>query len=313
MNTNRESKFCVVCGNTDIKFLTKYRATHPTFSDIEIVECNSCGMVFADPMPSEENVKEYNSSYFKNAPDGLTFNKVANAYYFAIAQIRYNYVQQYLTKNKIKVNNVLEIGPGPGYFAENWILNHPDNNYYAIESDTSCYGSLEKAGVKLIENTDYKIDGGIDLVVTSHVLEHVIKPDEFLLFATKSLNKGGALFIEVPCQDWKHKPTDEPHLLFFDKKSMKHLLNKINFEKVEIGYYGQSIENLLNRSSFDLLFKKIKDKLIYYGLIWPFSAKKPGLELLNPLQRAAVAQFEAHIESSIPAWWLRSIAQKATD
>jgi hypothetical protein len=312
MSINRESKFCVVCGNTDIKFLTKYRATHPTFSDIKIVECNTCGMVFANPMPSENDLEVYNTEFFMNAYGGLSNTKVANAYFYAIARLRYGYIQQFLKKNNIQVNNVLEIGPGHGYFAENWILHHPDNKYFAIESDDSCYSSLNKAGVKLIDNTDFKIDGGIDLVVISHVLEHVAKPNDFLLNATKSLKRGGALFIEVPCQDWKHKPFDDPHLLFFDKKAMKHLLHRLDFENVETGYYGQHIETLQKRSSIDLLLKKIQDKLIYYGLIWPFSGKKVGMEELeDPFERAAVAQYEAHRESNEPAWWLRSISQKS--
>ena len=46
------------------------------------------------------------------------------------------------------------------------------------------------------------------------------------------LKKKGHLFIEVPCKDWDHKNEDEPHLLFFDKKSMVRLAEKLKIEIV---------------------------------------------------------------------------------
>ena len=151
-----------------------------------------------------------------------------------------------------------------------------------------------------------------DMVVISHVLEHVTNPADFLQFATSKLKKGGVLFIEVPCQDWKHKPLDEPHLLFFEKKSMQLLLDKLGFTSIYLAYFGKKISQLNEPSSLNLFFNRIQNKMIYLGLTWPFSGKKVGMEgLEKPLERASMSQYKAHIQSDEPAWWLRAISIKS--
>ena len=64
-------------------------------------------------------------------------------------------------------------------------------------------------------------EGKMDVIIISHVLEHVSDPKGFLSFANSFLKKGGALFVEIPCNDFQHKTIMEPHLLFFDKKPLK--------------------------------------------------------------------------------------------
>ena len=81
-----------------------------------------------------------------------------------------------------------------------------------------------------------------DVVIISHVLEHVSNPIEFLKLMTLKLREGGVLYIDVPCLDYLHKDLDEPHLLFFDKKPMNILLEHLNFKKIEINYFGKLIK-----------------------------------------------------------------------
>ena len=49
----------------------------------------------------------------------------------------------------------------------------------------------------------------------------------FLKPLIKSLNNKGIIFIEVPCNDWKHKKIVRPHLLFFDKMPMQTLIDQL--------------------------------------------------------------------------------------
>ena len=145
----------------------------------------------------------------------------------------------------------------------------------------------------------------------SHVLKHVSRPMEFLKYATRNLRKGGTLFIEVPCRDWEHKPIDEPHLLFFDKGPMQHLLRHLGFEDIQVSYHGQEIERLRTRSAWRGKAMAVRSKLIALGFVVPFARIMQGMEeLTDPLERAAVAPFEAHCEKQKPAWWLRAVARK---
>jgi len=304
---------CPVCGSPDAEVRGPYRGTHPIFTGLNRAHCLSCGMVFADPMPGEELLEQYNASYFVSAHGDQPRDSLATAFFLGIARLRITHIERYLNNRNITVSTLLEFGPGPGFFARNFLEKHPETTYRAIETDTSCYTSLKDIGVHLVDISSNSEDNiRVDLVVMSHVLEHISNPSEFINNATRSLRKGGALFIEVPCRDWEHKPIDEPHLLFFDKGPMRHLLRHLGFEDIQVSYHGQEIERLRSASVWRSKLMALRSKLIDMGLVAPFARMRPGMEALTePLERAAVKPFQAHCETQNPAWWLRAIARKA--
>ena len=104
---------------------------------------------------------------------------------------------------------------------------------------------------------------------------------------------------------------DEPHLLFFDKKSMKILLEKVGFEQKLCSYYGETIEILSSGFKETNFFYEVRMKLLQMGVVFPFSTSKGDLQFLKePLEHAMVAPFEAHMEQNKPSAWLRTIAIK---
>jgi len=303
---------CIICFSSDVKSLRPFKGISTIFEHKYLKQCNSCKMVFIDPMPSDDELEIYNANYFESAHGGHPTNPSAVAFFSGIGKLRGYYVDAFLLRNGFKTKRVLEIGPGHGYFAKNWIKLHPNVDYFGVETDKSCYDSLKQAGVQILapEQVDSSFEE-VDLVIISHVLEHVSNPESFLQTVTKKLRKGGVLFIEVPCFDWQHKELDEPHLLFFDKEPMKLLLKKVGFDQIEVNYYGNTIELLKSRSRIDQLFTKIRSKLIDMGFhgIFAYPAQK-GLSLLTPLESAASRHAMAHSESVQPSWWLRTVSIK---
>ena len=269
-------------------------------------------MTFASPMPSDQDLQNYNSRYYESAHGGQAAHKTARSYFSAIALLRIAHLQSYLSKHDVKVSSILELGPGTGYLAGHWLQSAPLSSYFAIETDSSCHASLKALGVQLREVSDETLYAPqYDLVIMSHVLEHVPNPQSFLAQTTRNLRKGGALFIEVPCRDFEHKKLDEPHLLFFDKQPMNVLLNKLGFTEIEVSYHGKLIGNLQSASFLGTQWQKLRGKLIRLGLVSPFSKMQKGMEpILDPYARAVIAPFQAHRESQSPAWWLRALATK---
>jgi len=265
-------------------------------------------MVYATPMPPESALSEYNARYFSAAHAGKPSSLLALAFFSGIARLRLAFVRRFLARHQIVVNHVLEFGPGLGFFAKSWKELYPSSIYSVVETDSSCHKSLQALGAQIVDAPNM---GSSDLVVMSHVLEHVSDPVAFLHSATLGLRQGGAVFIEVPCQDWKHKALDEPHVLFFEKKSMQLLLARLGFDDIQVSYYGQSIRSLCSRSWSHNKWMAIRGKLISLGVISPFSTMVAGLEpLICPMERAMVKPFLAHQESDEPAWWLRVVARK---
>jgi len=299
---------CPVCGGGNTRLQGVFRHEHPIFAVCSRAICGDCEMVFTAPMPSDADLSEYNASYFATAHGGHPSSLLVQAFFAGIARLRLAFLKRFLDKHHIHVGRVLELGPGPGYFARSWLEQAPQSIYAALETDRSSHASLVKLGVKLVDLTD---EVCTDLVVMSHVLEHVPDPVGFVRTATLGLRSGGALFIEVPCRDWEHKALDEPHILFFDKISMRRLLDDLGFIDVEIAYYGQTIAQLKTESKLHSILMRVRARLISWGLVAPFATTSAGMEtLVDPLQRAMVAPYKAHLESDEPAWWLRAVARK---
>ena len=304
---------CPVCGSPDAEVSGSYRGTHSIFTGLDRAHCRACGMVFAMPMPGEAALADYNASYFASAHGGQPRNSLAMAFFLGIARLRLAHIERYLNSRNIAVSSLLEFGPGLGFFARNWLASYPQTAYSACETDASCHASLQKMGILLVAAPALVEDTvPVDLVVMSHVLEHMSNPIGFLKNATRNMRNDGVLFIEVPCRDWEHKPIDEPHLLFFDKGPMQLFLRQLGFEDIQVSYHGQEIERLRSASGWRSKLMALRSKLITLGLVAPFARIRPGMEALtDPLERAAVALFQAHCETQKPAWWLRAIARKA--
>jgi ubiquinone/menaquinone biosynthesis C-methylase UbiE len=304
---------CPICNGSEITEIGPYKNNSEIFNSLKLVNCISCDTVFANPMPDELLLTKYNSSYFMSAHGGHSEDITTVSFFKAIGSLRVNYVEKYLKDKAIKCNTVLEVGPGSGFFASIWMKKNPETEYYVLESDESCYDALHKVGVTILssENLKETKERSFDLVIISHVLEHVSDPKSFLEFATKNLRIGGALFIEVPCRDYLHKDLTEPHLLFFDKLSMNYLLNQLSFNNIQLSYFGKKITKLKKASFLNKLYIKIRTKLISKGVVFPFSMKRDGMQSIeNRIERAIISPFEAHIEQKEPSWWLRSISQK---
>jgi SAM-dependent methyltransferase len=307
--STRENLYpCPVCKGFQIKSFALYRSKSVLFKDCALAKCADCSMVFCSPMPSLDSLESYNNDYFSNAHGGIPIDIIARAYFNAIAKLRIACIKNYVNKFNLPISNVLEFGPGLGYFAKNWLEYHSHHNYFAVETDQSCHEELTKIGVNLVNN---KFDTQVDLVVISHVLEHTPNPIDFLKIATLQLKSGGMVFIEVPCQDWAHKEIDEPHILFFEKKSMHKLLTDHGFVDIELDYFGQPISKLKKSRSLQKFWNLIRLKMIKSGFISFFSKSKQGMELIiDPLERAVISPFLANQKSIEPAWWLRVLARK---
>ena len=301
---------CPICECPENAYLGPYRSKHGMFDGTSKVSCINCGLVFANPMPEEKEITRYNSSYFNVAHGGLTNDPHKISFFTGIAKIRANYISNYLIKNKLKVKKILEIGPGQGFFASNWINNNPDVEYSVVETDNSCFSYLEKLGIKIMPSLDPVRSVKKDLIVMSHVLEHVSNPKAFLSSASKWLSLKGVLFIEVPCRDYMHKKIDEPHLLFFDKHSLVKLLENAGYKNIQITYHGKSLSSLKLESYFTKKLLTLRQQLISLGLLFPFCRFQNGLEFLNPLEISVLKPFEAHVQSEVPSWWIRAIAMK---
>ena len=301
---------CPICSSEEIVIESKFRNKDKCFSNIERASCENCQLHFAHPMPSLSNLERYNKTYHKSAHGGHERNLKQSAFFSGIAKTRLNFIKSNMQLDIKNSYKILEIGPGPGAFVGVWREHFVNSEYYVIETDKSCHKSLLNLGVRIVQNNFLKEKNiKFDFIILSHVLEHVTRPKEFLKSYLNYLKKGGHIFIEVPCMDWRHKKLDEPHLLFFDKPSMICLMGKLNLTKVSIGYFGIPIKSLLN--PIKNIVKRLRNFLWRNGISFYHPEKKNLLRIgLNSLEAGAIINFEPHVEHSKPSWWLRILFKK---
>lgn len=305
------SIICPICQLDKTEFQDIYTYQSKIFKDMTRQKCHFCDLQFVDPMPSESSLDVYNNSYHESAHGGQERNLKLQGFFSGISRIRVNLINKYIELDPNKEYKLLEIGPGPGAFASIWLEQFPKTKYFAIETDTSCYQALHKMNIKLLEEkemVDYT--ALFDIIIISHVLEHVTDPIKFLEPIITSQKKGGFTYIEVPCNDWKHKKIWEPHLLFFDKKSMNKLLKKLNVTLLKIGYFGITIQD--SKSIFQNFLKRIR-AFLYHKLNFKYyHPQRNELKkvLKNQYELEALLPFDAHIEKEDESIWLRVIFRK---
>ena len=302
---------CPLCESDKIEFQNPYLYNSEVFKDMTRQKCLSCELQFADPMPSESSLNLYNNSYHQSAHGGQERNLKLQGFFSGIARIRFNLINKSIELNSQKEYKLLEIGPGPGAFASIWLEQLPKTKYFVIETDISCHESLKKMNITLLEEkkmADYM--ASFDIIIISHVLEHVTNSIKFFEPIITYLKKGGFMYIEVPCNDWKYKKIWEPHLLFFDKKPMKKLLTKLNVTLLKIGYFGTTIQD--SKSILQNFLKRIRAFLYHKLNFRYYHLQRNELKkvLKTQYEIEALLPFDAHIEKADESLWLRVIFKK---
>ena len=228
---------CPFCGSEDLKF--KRKIVSPINNKkYEHWLCKSCYLEFFTPLIFEKEVyvDEIHSSY-KEFHRG---NRTIPDWTLEVIKV---------LKNKFKIKNlsnkkILEVGAGDciNFVTFKKEFNISEENYYAIELDNKSVETCKKRGVINIINEFFdekildKIKDKFDIILCLEVLEHQIKPKEFLEVCFKLLKEDGILIITVPNRDRffikysREVPWDIPphHFLRFNKKFfIKNFNNKL--------------------------------------------------------------------------------------
>jgi len=106
-------------------------------------------------------------------------------------------------------------------------------------------------------------------------------------------------------KDFIFKNIDEPHLLFFNRKSMARLMVKLGFKKVRISYHGRTQKELISNNRFKSLLDRLRLKIL-------------DLRFNNKLREKRIASIESAVSkmyklnscSDTPSCWLRVLATK---
>jgi len=220
----------------------------------KIVFCPDCEVGLAYPNLTEDQLGEIYATgeYWKDLSIRQFRPKDFPGHY-ALARSRWGFVADYLERTTHRNEiSILDIGAGHGFLGMVAAKNQSITlkKYDMVEADSEIRKGFQSAWHKKFSHIDMlsvaslkAIKDKYDMVVLSHILEHVIDPREFLKDISEYLSPDGIIFIDVPHSDYLFKKDVFPHVGFFNKASLSNLIKKNGYTLEQIDSFGRNREH----------------------------------------------------------------------
>lgn len=251
---------CPNCNSSEFKLIL-------TAKNSEVLKCEKCQLEFLNSQPSEREILNLykENYYFGGLADVKGYQNYTNLETSlekeAIKRIRV--INNYTSKKRL-----LDVGAGTGTF----LSVAKQKRYNVAANDISSY-----AISKLRKITNLTYQGKIirrnfpkeyfDIVTAWDVIEHIPNLGEAISAINYTLKKGGYIFLTTPNTDsidarllgkyWYGYKKIPEHIVFFNKKSIKYLLESNGFKVMEIISWG-----------FVRDFDFIVEKLLHYSQVF---------------------------------------------
>jgi SAM-dependent methyltransferase len=136
--------------------------------------------------------------------------------------------------------SVLDIGGGDGkllfpFMEAQW-------SCFLVDHNPNPRPGITRLGATVV---DVPVETTFDVIICSHVIEHLTDPVSFLEGVKRLMRADGIAYLEVPLEIWKQIPiAEEPvtHINFFTAASFANLLDEAKFKTIRIksivGSYG---------------------------------------------------------------------------
>lgn len=245
---------CHQCSSTDVRIVAGVESFTPVSSDIRIVPgslqiavCGRCGLLqklVTDGWRAdiERIYDQYDLNHQSGGADPVVFNSVYGPGPRAAILVRHLADLHNLPSR----GSVLDIGCANGNILRSLSSLRPDWKLYGMERSVRWRSAVSSiAGFDgFFTALDELGDRRFDLIVMSHVLEHIPGPAAFLRRLLQHLSEAGSLFVAVP--DIRQNPIDLfvlDHCSHFDETSLDDVLRAGGFTPVSIdaGILGKEI------------------------------------------------------------------------
>jgi 2-polyprenyl-3-methyl-5-hydroxy-6-metoxy-1,4-benzoquinol methylase len=217
-----------------------------------IVKCTDCGLVFYNPLPSADYLRDFYSSqngYLSSIEENLRSYEANPKAWDDTANWILHKIHQHIPEKMGQ--RLLDIGSAYGFFLMFAKKCGLDVMGLEISTETSEYA--RRHGIEVLSSslTQASLDNdSFDIVTMNNVLEHTLDPLAELQKAHSILKSSGILYIGVPnwdslvCQvdgyHWKMKSWPN-HLFYFTAETLTRMVTKAGFTvKESFTHMGES-------------------------------------------------------------------------
>ena len=164
----------------------------------------------------------YDKAYFEKLIHRTRFQLWMRSFFFAP-------LRQYLK------GNVLDLGCGIGEIA-NYVESR--EHYFGLDINPYCVEYLQRKGLWAKIGSVYQIPldtASMDVIILSHVLEHLEEPDTALAEISRVLKPSGTFIVIVPMHHGY--TTDSTHRIFYQPKQLAELAQRHHYEVKNISIF----------------------------------------------------------------------------
>jgi SAM-dependent methyltransferase len=177
---------CPVCGSAGITVrgaFANYRG--------ELLDCVACDSAWAHPLPTPEYLASYYAGFgFQVQKQGAWARRLE----VLRMDRKVRRIRRWLAKYGCAPRSILDYGGGGGAYALAFARGFPGCPVTLFDLDRSEYRALEAGGVHPVA----EVRGSFDFVFSSHVIEHVRWPADFMKALHAALNPGGIAIVALP-------------------------------------------------------------------------------------------------------------------
>jgi 2-polyprenyl-3-methyl-5-hydroxy-6-metoxy-1,4-benzoquinol methylase len=263
---------CLICSSNKLKQLSGYYEKHG------LVKCRSCGFVFMERIPTNDELNLFYSKYSYDSDSHLS----------PMTRESYNLLLDEFEKYR-KTNKMLDVGCGRGWFLieakkRGWEVYGTEFSEKAIEVCEAA--GLHMQSGKLQSNSFEKEE--FDIITSFEVIEHINNPTEEISNIHGFLRKGGLFYCTTPNfnaylryylkENYNNVIAYPEHLSYYTRSTLKKLMKVYNLRPQKVLTTGISISSIKlsqnpgseqptsANSSDELLRKKINGRWYFRAL-----------------------------------------------
>lgn len=276
MGLTNTNFYCYLCDNTEFDTIMPYRA-HPDdiiFSNSKIIKCKNCGLLQINKKFTPEAIENYYKNIYARE-DLYRFNlndfPLDNIWAVFRGRALAKLIQEKGLNKKFELS-IMDVGCGYGQLLYGF-TNYLKNKCYVVgvDYDEKTKQVFDKYNWKFrlggIDDIYEEYPDKIDILITSHVFEHVIDPNDFLKKCGAMLKDDGVLLWEIPNLNEFNLQCDSrhsPHICLWDINSLREILTRNNFEVLFLQTAGkkyawldkQKVVNKIVNKFYTRIFKK---------------------------------------------------------